>query len=86
MYTLWKAGTMPTKIKRSQQVSIGYEDIIKLYQQRIAVLTDENIKLLAQNQAYAKIIDDEKNEINLGNQSSPEIPNVDMSNAKVAKF
>ena len=77
---------MPTKIKRSQRVSIEYEDIIKLYQQRIALLTDENIKLLAQNQAYAKIIDDEKNEINLGNQSSPEIPNVDMSNAKVAKF
>lgn len=77
---------MPTKIKRSQQVSIEYEDIIKLYQQRIALLTDENIKLLAQNQAYAKIIDDEKNEINLGNQSSPEIPNVDMKDAKVAKF
>lgn len=77
---------MPTKIKRSQQVSIDYEDIIKLYQQRIAVLTDENIKLLAQNQAYAKIIDDEKNEINLGNQSNPEIPNVDMKDAKVAKF
>ncbi len=77
---------MPTKIKRSQRVSIDYEDIIKLYQQRIAVLTDENIKLLAQNQAYAKIIDDEKNEINLDSQSSPEIPNVDMSNAKVAKF
>ena len=77
---------MPTKIKRSQQVSIDYEDIIKLYQQRIALLTDENIKLLAQNQAYAKIIDDEKNEINLGNQSSPEIPNVDMRDAKVAKF
>lgn len=77
---------MPTKIKRSQRVSIDYEDIIKLYQQRIALLTDENIKLLAQNQAYAKIIDDEKNEINLGNQSSPEIPNVDMDNAKVAKF
>lgn len=77
---------MPTKIKRSQQVSIGYEDIIKLYQQRIALLTDENIKLLAQNQAYAKIIDDEKNEINLGSQSNPEIPNVDMDNAKVAKF
>lgn len=77
---------MPTKIKRSQRVSIEYEDIIKLYQQRIALLTDENIKLLAQNQAYAKIIDDEKNEINLGNQSNPEIPNVDMDNAKVAKF
>ena len=77
---------MPTKIKRSQQVSIDYEDIIKLYQQRIALLTDENIKLLAQNQAYAKIIDDEKNEINLDSQSSPEIPNVDMDNAKVAKF
>ncbi|AIZ94710.1 hypothetical protein LfeInf_084 [Lactobacillus phage LfeInf] len=77
---------MPTKIKRSQQVSIGYEDIIKLYQQRIALLTDENIKLLAQNQAYAKIIDDEKNEINLGNQSNPEIPNVDIKDAKVAKF
>lgn len=77
---------MPTKIKRSQRVSIEYEDIIKLYQQRIALLTDENIKLLAQNQAYAKIIDDEKNEISLGNQSNPEIPNVDMSNAKVAKF
>ena len=77
---------MPNKIKRSQQVSIEYEDIIKLYQQRIALLTDENIKLLAQNQAYAKIIDDEKNEINLGNQSNPEIPNVDMKNAKVAKF
>ena len=77
---------MPTKIKRSKRVSIGYEDIIKLYQQRIALLTDENIKLLAQNQAYAKIIDDEKNEINLGNQSSPEIPNVDMKDAKVAKF
>lgn len=77
---------MPTKIKRSQQVSIGYEDIIKLYQQRIALLTDENIKLLAQNQAYAKIIDDEKNEINLGNQSNPEIPNIDMKDAKVAKF
>lgn len=77
---------MPTKIKRSQRVSIEYEDIIKLYQQRIALLTDENIKLLAQNQAYAKIIDDEKNEINLDSQSSPEIPNVDMSNAKVAKF
>ena len=77
---------MPTKIKRSQRVSIEYEDIIKLYQQRIAMLTDENIKLLAQNQAYAKIIDDEKNEINLDSQSSPEIPNVDMSNAKVAKF
>jgi len=77
---------MPNKIKRSQQVSIEYEDIIKLYQQRIALLTDENIKLLAQNQAYAKIIDDEKNEINLGNQSSPEIPNVDMRDAKVAKF
>ena len=77
---------MPTKIKRSQQVSIDYEDIIKLYQQRIALLTDENIKLLAQNQAYAKIIDDEKNEINLGNQSSPEIPNVDIKDAKVAKF
>ena len=77
---------MPTKIKRSQRVSIDYEDIIKLYQQRIAMLTDENIKLLAQNQAYAKIIDDEKNEINLGNQSNPEIPNVDMKDAKVAKF
>lgn len=77
---------MPTKIKRSQRVSIDYEDIIKLYQQRIALLTDENIKLLAQNQAYAKIIDDEKNEINLDSQSNPEIPNVDMSNAKVAKF
>ena len=77
---------MPNKIKRSQQVSIEYEDIIKLYQQRIALLTDENIKLLAQNQAYAKIIDDEKNEINLGNQSNPEIPNVDMKDAKVAKF
>lgn len=77
---------MPTKIKRSQQVSIEYEDIIKLYQQRIALLTDENIKLLAQNQAYAKIIDDEKNEINLGNQSSPEIPNVDIKDAKIAKF
>lgn len=77
---------MPTKIKRSQRVSIEYEDIIKLYQQRIALLTDENIKLLAQNQVYAKIIDDEKNEINLGNQSSPEIPNVDMKDAKVAKF
>lgn len=77
---------MPTKIKRSQRVSIEYEDIIKLYQQRIALLTDENIKLLAQNQAYAKIIDDEKNEINLGNQSNPEIPNVDMKDAKVAKF
>lgn len=77
---------MPTKIKRSQQVSIGYEDIIKLYQQRIALLTDENIKLLAQNEAYAKIIDDEKNEINLGNQSNPEITNVDMKDAKVAKF
>ena len=77
---------MPTKIKRSQRVSIEYEDIIKLYQQRIALLTDENIKLLAQNQAYVKIIDDEKNEINLGNQSSPEIPNVDMKDAKVAKF
>ena len=77
---------MPTKIKRSQQVSIGYEDIIKLYQQRIALLTDENIKLLAQNQAYAKIIDDENNEINLDSQSNPEIPNVDMKDAKVAKF
>ena len=77
---------MPTKIKRSQQVTIEYEDIIKLYQQRIAVLTDENIKLLAQNQAYAKIIDDENNEINLDSQSNPEIPNVDMDNAKVAKF
>ena len=77
---------MPTKIKRSQRVSIDYEDIIKLYQQRIALLTDENIKLLAQNQAYAKIIDDEKNEINLGNQSNPEIPNVDMKDAKAAKF
>lgn len=77
---------MPTKIKRSQRVSIEYEDIIKLYQQRIALLTDENIKLLAQNQAYAKIIDDEKNEINLGNQSSPEIPNVDIKDAKVAKL
>ena len=77
---------MPTKIKRSQRVSIDYEDIIKLYQQRIALLTDENIKLLAQNQAYAKIIDDEKNEINLDSQSNLEIPNVDMSNAKVAKF
>ena len=77
---------MPTKIKRSQRVSIDYEDIIKLYQQRITLLTDENIKLLAQNQAYAKIIDDEKNEINLGNQSSPEIPNVDMKDTKVAKF
>ena len=77
---------MPTKIKRSQRVSIEYEDIIKLYQQRIALLTDENIKLLAQNQAYAKIIDDEKNEINLGNQSNPEIPNVDMKDAKLAKF
>jgi hypothetical protein len=77
---------MPTKIKRSQRVSIEYEDIIKLYQQRIALLTDENIKLLAQNQAYAKIIDDEKNEINLGNQSNPEIPNVDIKDAKVAKF
>lgn len=77
---------MSTKIKRSQRVSIEYEDIIKLYQQRIALLTDENIKLLAQNQAYAKIIDDEKNEINLGNQSSPEIPNVDMKDAKLAKF
>ena len=77
---------MPTKIKRSQRVSIEYEDIIKLYQQRIALLTDENIKLLAQNQAYAKIIDDEKNEINLGNQSSPDIPNVDMKDAKLAKF
>lgn len=77
---------MPTKIKRSQQVSIGYEDIIKLYQQRIAMLTDENIKLLAQNQAYAKIIDDEKNDIHLDSQSNPEIPNVDMDNAKVAKF
>lgn len=77
---------MPTKIKRSQQVSIGYEDIINLYQQRIAQLEDDNIKLLAQNQVYAKIIDDEKNEINLGNQSSPEIPNVDMKDAKVAKF
>ena len=75
---------MPTKIKRSQQVTIEYEDIIKLYQQRIAVLTDENIKLLAQNQAYAKIIDDENNEINLDSQSNPEIPNVDMSKAKVA--
>ena len=77
---------MPTKIKRSQRVSIEYKDIIKLYQQRIALLTDENIKLLAQNQAYAKIIDDEKNEINLDSQSNPEIPNVDMDNAKVAKF
>lgn len=77
---------MPTKINRSQQVTIEYEDILKLYQQRIAALTDENIKLLAQNQAYAKIIDDEKNEINLDSQSSPEIPNVDMANAKVAKF
>ncbi len=77
---------MPTKIKRSQRVSIEYEDIIKLYQQRIALLTDENIKLLAQNQAYAKIIDDEKNEINLDSQSSPEIPNVDMANAKVTKL
>ena len=77
---------MPTKIKRSQRVSIDYEDIINLYQQRIAVLTDENIKLLAQNQAYAKIIDDEKNEINLDSQSSPEIPNVDMANAKVTKL
>lgn len=77
---------MPTKIKRSQQVSISYEDIINLYQQRIAQLEDDNIKLLAQNQVYAKIIDDEKNEINLGNQSSPEIPNVDMKDAKVAKF
>ena len=77
---------MPTKIKRSQRVSIEYEDIIKLYQQRIALLTDENIKLLAQDQAYAKIIDDEKNEINLDNQSNPEIPNVDMKGAKVAKF
>lgn len=77
---------MPTKIKRSQRVSIDYEDIINLYQQRIAVLTDENIKLLAQNQAYAKIIDDEKNEINLDSQSSPEVPNVDMKNAKVAKL
>ena len=75
---------MPTKIKRSQQVTIEYEDIIKLYQQRIAALTDENIKLLAQNQAYAKIIDDENNEINLDSQSNPEIPNVDMSKAKVA--
>lgn len=77
---------MPTKIKRSQQVSISYEDIINLYQQRIAQLEDDNIKLLAQNQVYAKIIDDEKNEINLDNQSNPEIPNVDMDNAKVAKF
>lgn len=77
---------MPTKIKRSQQVTIEYEDIIKLYQQRIAVLTDENIKLLAQNQAYAKIIDDENNEINLDSQSSPEIPNVDMSKAKLTKL
>ena len=75
---------MPTKIKRSQQVTIEYEDIIKLYQQRIAVLTDENIKLLVQNQAYAKIIDDENNEISLDSQSNPEIPNVDMSKAKVA--
>lgn len=77
---------MPTKIKRSQQVTINYEDIIKLYQQRIAALTDENIKLLAQNQAYAKIIDDENNEINLDSQSNPEIPNVDMANAKVTKL
>lgn len=77
---------MPTKIKRSQQVTIGYEDIIKLYQQRIAALTDENIKLLAQNQAYAKIIDDEKNEINLDSQSNPEIPNVDMAKAKLTKL
>lgn len=77
---------MPTKIKRSQQVTIEYEDIIKLYQQRIAVLTDENIKLLAQNQAYAKIIDDENNEINLDSQSNPEIPNVDMSKAKLAEL
>lgn len=77
---------MPTKIKRSQRVSIEYEDIIKLYQQRIALLTDENIKLLAQNQAYAKIIDDEKNEINLGNQSNPEIPNVDIKDAKLTKL
>lgn len=77
---------MPTKIKRSQRVSIEYEDIINLYQQRIAVLTDENIKLLAQNQVYAKIIDDEKNEINLDSQSSPEIPNVDIKNAKVTKL
>ena len=77
---------MPTKIKRSQQVSIGYEDIIKLYQQRIALLTDENIKLLAQNQAYAKIIDDENNEINLDSQSNLEIPNVDMSKAKLAEL
>ena len=77
---------MPTKIKRSQQVTIEYEDIIKLYQQRIAALTDENIKLLAQNQAYAKIIDDEKNEINLDSQSSPEIPSVDMAKAKLTKL
>ena len=77
---------MPTKIKRSQQVTIEYEDIIKLYQQRIAVLTDENIKLLAQNQAYAKIIDDENNDINLDSQSNPEIPNVDMSKAKLAEL
>ena len=77
---------MPTKIKRSQQVTIEYEDIIKLYQQRIAVLTDENIKLSAQNQAYAKIIDDENNEINLDNLSSPEIPNVDMSKANLTKI
>ena len=77
---------MSTKIKRSQQVTIEYEDILKLYQQRIATLTDENIKLLAQNQAYAKIIDDEKNEINLDSLSSPEIPNVDMAKAKLTKL
>ena len=79
---------MPTKIKRSQRVSFGYEDVIKLYQQRIALLTDENIKLVAQNQAYAKVIDDENNDINLDSNSNPsqQVQEVDMNNAKLAKL
>ena len=79
---------MPTKIKRSQRVSFGYEDVIKLYQQRIALLTDENIKLVAQNQAYAKVIDDENNDINLdsNSNSNQQVQEVDMNNAKLAKL
>ena len=77
---------MPTKIKRSQQLSISYEEIINLYQQRIAQLEDDNIKLLAQNQVYARVIDDENNDINLNSNPNQQVQEVDMNNAKVTKL
>lgn len=77
---------MPTKIKPSEQVQIEYEDIIKIYQQRMTILLDENIKLRAQNQAYAKVLDGES-KAPIGYEPPKEdIPDVDLSKTDYTKM